>query len=131
MVTLERQNIYGWPVILDLFFAGAGASLYLLGYVLHLLKTTTSLIYFFSGLGLVAVGTFFLLWDITIRRRIVFLLANPRSWTTIGTWAISFFLLCGIIYLATFSFPLLPNGYHLNSYFPSYYALSGLSNKLN
>lgn len=104
-MSMEKQTIYGWPVIIDLFLGGAGAGAFLTGFVMTIFRIQeplagTSLC---AGPLLVAIGVLFLLADITIRSRAYRLFSNSKSWTSRGSWILTIFIVTGFMYALTAS----------------------------
>ena len=102
-MSMEKQTIYGWPVIADLFLGGAGAGAFLAGFAMTLVSGPEPLAVtiLFSGPLLVAIGTLFLLADITVRSRAYRLFSNPKSWTSRGSWILTVFIATGFLYALT------------------------------
>lgn len=100
-MSMERQRIYGWPIAFDLFLGGVGAGAFLVGFVLNFLKTKEPIakIGIIIGPFLVLGGAIFLLADVAIRRRIYRLFSNFKSWTSRGSWILTFFIVLGFTYL--------------------------------
>lgn len=101
---MERQRTYGWPIVIDLFLGGVGAGAFLVGFVLNTLKIEQSIakIGIIVGPFFVLGGAIFLLADVTIRSRIYRLFSNFQSWTSRGSWILTFFIVLGFTYLLTF-----------------------------
>lgn len=97
---MERQTIYGWPVVIDLFLAGSGAGAFLTGFAMDLAEIPgiSPGIILLAGPLLVLAGAVFLLADITIRRRVCRLFANRKSWTSRGAWILTIFIVSGAAY---------------------------------
>jgi polysulfide reductase chain C len=102
---MERQSTYGWHVALDLFLGGVGAGAFLVGFAFSIFKTQEFVagIVFISGPFLVLMGAFFLLMDITMRRRFYRIYSNFNSWTSRGAWIITFFMVSGLTYATLYS----------------------------
>ncbi|MDI3316254.1 MAG: polysulfide reductase NrfD [Bacillota bacterium] len=93
------QTIWGWPVMVYLFLAGAGAGAYLTAWWGERGKTSPVLVAMGRWLAtpLVAVGTALLVFDLGAGRmhplRILGLYTHPESIMTLGTWILSIFLI--------------------------------------
>lgn len=104
-MSMEKQTIYGWPVVIDLFLGGSGAGAFLTGFVMNIFRVHEPLTrtILFAGPLLVAIGVVFLLADITIRSRAYRLFSNSKSWTSRGAWILTIFIVTGFTYSLTSS----------------------------
>lgn len=104
-MAMERQQVFGWFVALDLFLGGAGGGLFLVSFLLDLMgkyepiARTGSI----SGVILVFIGTLFLIGDLGTKSKLYRLVLNPSSWVSKGTWILTVFIILGLAYsLPTF-----------------------------
>lgn len=95
------QMELGWDLAAYLFFAGAGAGAYLAAVAAR--KINKELYANFSAAGIhmswiaVAVGVGFLLSHLGRPERFINAFSNPGSWLTIGSWALTLFVIAGIL----------------------------------
>lgn len=101
IITVERQNTFGWPVAVDVFLGGAGGGIFFISFLLELLNKYESLarIGVIVGPVLVMAGTIILFADLGAKRRMYRLLYNKSSWMTRGSWFIMTFILFSAAYL--------------------------------
>ncbi|MFC1862484.1 NrfD/PsrC family molybdoenzyme membrane anchor subunit [Thermodesulfobacteriota bacterium] len=100
---LERQETFGWLISLEIFLAGAGAGAFLFGFIYHLLgryleiaKTGMT-----TGLCLVMIGAVLLFFELGKKKRFYRVTLNKSSWITRGSWFLTIYLVCGLVYLSS------------------------------
>jgi len=106
MIEAGVQTAWGWLIALYLFLGGMGGSMVVIGYLHHVRSKQNHLAAVGSLVGviLVALGTLFLIGDLTKPEKfyLVFLSPrlNPGSWIFRGSLILTLFIAFGLLYAA-------------------------------
>lgn len=97
---LERQNTFGWLIIIAVFLGGAGAGLFFVSFIMDLLNEYEAVTKIGVILGpiLVFIATFALFLDLGNKPKLFRLYINRSSWVAIGTFCVTGSVLFGLAY---------------------------------
>lgn len=115
---LKPQEHWGWIIAIYLYVAGMGAGSYVIGTILNWFVDPSRVLSIWGlpfdlakaailwGPILVAIGAPFLILDLGIKRRFLYVCLNPRtSWVARGFLILSIFIVLGVVLLAKSVFP--------------------------
>jgi formate-dependent nitrite reductase membrane component NrfD len=107
----EAQKEWGWNIAVYLFLAGVGAGGYVTGVICDLVGGESwkpiCKIGISMGFPLVFIGTLFLIADLGVKPRALYVFLNPAtSWIARGTYIITIFMLLGAAHIAFWIWPL-------------------------
>lgn len=99
-MSLERQTTFGWLVSADTFLGGTGAGVFLVSFMLDVLREYEPMAKVGAVLGpaLVFVGGLLLIAHLGSKTKLYKLPSNPSSWMSRGTWIMAFFIIFGLGY---------------------------------
>jgi polysulfide reductase chain C len=104
MISVERQQSWGWAVAVYLFMAGMGGGVFLFSFILERMGTYGQVAAIGALLGpvLVFIGTLFLLVDLGSVFKVYRLFSSAStfmtSWMVRGTWILAAFIICALAY---------------------------------
>ncbi|MFC1918304.1 NrfD/PsrC family molybdoenzyme membrane anchor subunit, partial [Chloroflexota bacterium] len=102
MISQQKQKAFGWLVSFDLFFAAAGAGLFLVSFILNIMNRYEAVARTGALLGpiIVLIGAILLFAELGNKGKVakLFFSVNLSSWMSRGTWILTIFIALGLAY---------------------------------